>query len=93
MFIEPGRPEMPTAPTEEEIRIVGEHFAYLKARHESGDVILVGRTQEAPFIGIAVFEAEDSAAADVFAANDPGIQAGVFKLVRIQPYQVALMRT
>lgn len=93
MFIEAGRPEMPTSPTEEEIRIVGEHFAYLKGRHESGDVILVGRTQEAPFVGIAIFEADDSVAAEQFAANDPGIRAGVFRLVRIQPYQVALMRT
>ncbi len=84
---------MPVSPTEDEIRIVGEHFAYLKAEFDAGNVILVGRTHEAPFVGIAIFEAEDAEAAARFAQNDPAIKAGVFNLVRIQSYQVALMRT
>ncbi|MFI5386845.1 MAG: YciI family protein [Fimbriimonadales bacterium] len=93
LFIEPARAEMPEAPTEQEIRFVGEHFNYLKGQLEAGNVVLVGRTQEPPFTGIAIFEAEDIEAARRFAENDPAIGAGVFKLIRVQPYKVALMRT
>jgi len=93
LFIEPARPEMPVSPTDDEIRIVGEHFKYLKAHFDSGEVFLVGRTQEAPFVGIAIFEAVDAAAAREFAEADPAIKAGVFRLKSVQSYQVALMRT
>ncbi len=92
LFIEPSRPEMPLGPTEEEARLVGEHFAYLTHYHEAGGIVLVGRTQEPPYVGIAVFEADDADAAQRFAENDPAVKAGVFNLVRVQRYQVALIR-
>lgn len=84
---------MPVAPTPDEVRLVGEHFNYLKGQLAAGNVILVGRTQDAPFVGIAIFEAGDIEEAKRFAESDPGIRAGVFKISRIQPYSVALMRT
>jgi uncharacterized protein YciI len=92
-FIEPARPEMPTSATEEEMAQVGMHFNYLKEQLESGNLVLAGRTMEPPFVGIAIFEAEDAEAADRFARSDPGIASGVFKLTRVQPYSVALIRT
>jgi len=93
LFIEPARAEMPDAPTDEEIRIVGEHFNYLKAETEAKNAILVGRTQEPPYLGIAIFEADDAESARKFAENDPAIKAGVFVLKNLQSYRVALMRT
>lgn len=84
---------MPDSPTERETNIVGEHFNYLKSALDSGDIVLVGRTLAAPFVGIAIFEADDLEAAQNFANNDPAVKAGVFTLTRVQPYRVALMRT
>jgi uncharacterized protein YciI len=90
--IEPARAEMPVSATEDEVRHVGVHFAYLKDQLAAGNLVLAGRTTEPPFIGIAIFEADSLEDAQRFAENDPGVQAGVFKLVRVQPYRVALLR-
>jgi uncharacterized protein YciI len=93
LFIEPARPEMPLGPTEEEVALVGEHFTYLTTALDAGNIVLVGRTLEAPFVGIAIFEADDIEAARQFGENDPAVKAGVFRLSAVQPYKVALMRT
>lgn len=91
-FLTPARgDEFVETATEEEQRIVGEHFAYLKAATEAGTLILAGRTMEAPIVGICVFEASDREAAERFAQEDPAVREGVF-LARVQPYAVALMR-
>ena len=92
-FIQPVRPDMPDGPTQEEAATIGRHFQYLKDAHANGQLILAGRTLEPPYVGIAIYEADDQEAADKFAAADPAIQAGVFELVRVQPYGVALLRT
>jgi uncharacterized protein len=91
IILRPGRAGFPGDATEEEKAKVGEHFGYLKAATEAGDVILVGRTQDEDPIGLAVFEADDEAAARTFMENDPGVKAGVFK-AELRPYMVALMR-
>jgi len=89
-FLEPTRTEMPDNPTPEESAIVGQHFNYYKQLHADGTLILAGRTQEPPHIGIMIFEAESPAAAQSIANNDPAIIEGVFA-ARVQPYQVALI--
>jgi uncharacterized protein YciI len=91
-FLEPTRPGMPSNPTPEEAQAASDHFAYYKTLHEQGTLILAGRTQEPPIIGIMIFEAESKDAADVIVKNDPAILAGVFK-ARVQSYQVALSQT
>lgn len=92
--IRPTRMGMLTESTLEEDRIVGEHFQYLKRNTEAGIVLLAGRTltdeNEPRGMGIAIFRAEDDAAAQEFANNDPAISGGVFQ-VEIMPYRVALL--
>lgn len=83
--IRPVRPEMPLAPTTAETELIGQHFAYLKARFESGGARWVGRTDNAPFLGLALVEAESLGAAEAFLANDPAVKGGVFAGI-IQPY-------
>jgi uncharacterized protein YciI len=90
--IEPVRPEMPVSPTDDEVKHVAAHFAYLKEQLGAGNLIMAGRTTEPPFVGIAIFEASGVDEASRFAEKDPGIQAGVFRLVGVQPYRVALLR-
>jgi uncharacterized protein YciI len=79
--------------TPEEEEIVGRHFAYLKDLTEKGVMILMGRTQnndESTF-GIAIFEAEDEAAARTIMEHDPAVKNGIMTAT-LYPYKVALMR-
>jgi uncharacterized protein YciI len=77
--IEPARPGMPLAPTAEEQTLIGQHFEHLRAAHARGQVKYVGRTDEPPFIGLALLEAADGAAAEDFYRADPAVAAGVFR--------------
>lgn len=85
--LEPVRPEMPGAPTPGEAAAVAAHFAHLQAAWRAGRVHFCGRTETAPFVGHAVFEAADGSAAEAFAATDPAVAAGVFRAA-VQPYRV-----
>lgn len=80
---------MPDNPTPEESEIIAQHFNYYKHLHKAGTLILAGRTQEPPHIGIMIFEAKDKAAAQTIVNNDPAIIEGVFT-ARLQPYSIAL---
>lgn len=93
-YLQPTRLAMLTeGPTSEEAETVSRHFAYLKDLTENGVMILMGRTQnndESTF-GIAIFEAEDEAAARRIMENDPAVAGGVMRAT-LYPYKVALMR-
>ena len=93
-YLRPARLGMVTeGSTPEEAEIVGHHFNYLKDLTEKGVMILMGRTQnndESTF-GIAIFEAEDEAAARAIMENDPAVKNGVMTAT-LYPYKVALMR-
>lgn len=88
------RPQMLVESTPEEDRIVGEHFQYLKRLTEEGTVLLAGRSLTGPEeergMGIAIFRAEDDAAAERFGVNDPAVAQGVFTFY-VMPYRVALL--
>jgi uncharacterized protein YciI len=93
-YLQPARLGMVTeGATPEEAETVSRHFAYLKDLTEKGVMIIVGRTQnkDENTFGIAVFEAEDEAAARQIMANDPAVLAGVMRAT-LYPYRVALMR-
>src|SRR4030095_452557 len=89
--LKPTRLEMLTeGPTPEEAETVSRHFAYLKDLTERGVMILVGRTQnkDENTFGIAIFEAEDEAAARQIMENDPAIIGDVMNAT-LYPYKVA----
>jgi len=90
-FLEPTRDEMPDDPTEAEAQAARDHFAYYKELHARGTLVLAGRTEQPPHIGIMVFEARDMDTAKSIVEHDPAIVAGVFR-ARIQPYRVALLQ-
>jgi len=92
VFLTPAKgDEFVATATDEERAIVGQHFQYLIQQRDAGNLLLAGRTQEAPFIGIAIIEAADLAAAEEFARVDPAVASGVF-VARVQPYQIAVSR-
>lgn len=87
----PCRPTFAGDADEREQKIVGEHFAYLSRALEDGVLILAGRTQDEPPMGLGVFEAPSDEAARAFVAADPAVSAGVFS-ASVRPYRVALLR-
>lgn len=92
--LKPARLEMLTVgSTPEEGGIVSRHFAYLSDLTEKGVMILMGRAQnndESTF-GIAIFEAENKAAARAIMENDPAVK-NLVMTATLYPYKVALMR-
>ena len=86
----PARAEMPTSPTEEESRVIGEHFEYLCQAARARTVHMAGRTLGSDAVwGICIFDAPDDDAAQHFMRNDPGIKQGV-QLGELFPFRAAL---
>jgi uncharacterized protein len=90
-FLSPSRATFPADATADERAVVDAHFAYLQRLLGAGRLILAGRTDEPPLVGLVVFEADDRAAAEAVARADPAVQQGVFT-ARVAPYRVALLR-
>jgi uncharacterized protein YciI len=90
--IRPTRLSMLTdGPTQDEARIVGEHFAYLKGLADTGRLFMAGRTlnnDEGTF-GIAVFAAACIQDAEAVLADDPAVVQGVMQ-GEVFPFRVAL---
>lgn len=53
-----------------------DHFYYVKALHERGDIVYAGAM--GPDGGLMILHAADQTAADAVAANDPAVKTGIF---------------
>ncbi len=91
MVIQPNRPTFATDATEDELKIVGEHFEYLKKCFDEGKLMLVGPCLDAAF-GIGIFEVESEQEVRDIMLDDPAVKAGVFKLKEIHPFKISLLR-
>lgn len=90
--IEPTRPGMVADPTDDELRLAAEHFAYLVDLRDRGILILAGRTQEkVGTFGVMIFEAPDGDEAQRITDADPAVAAGLFTAT-VHPYRVAVAR-
>ncbi len=90
--IQPVRPEMLSeGPTEDEERITGEHFVYLKKLMDDGLLILAGRTLSSDYssFGIAIFNARDEAHMRRITSGDPGVAQKLFR-AEWYPFRIAL---
>jgi uncharacterized protein YciI len=79
-------------PTEDEARIVSEHFDYLEQLTKAGVVLLAGRTLNEDYstFGIIIFRADSIAAARQIVEDDPAISQRVMR-AELYPYRIALV--
>jgi uncharacterized protein YciI len=91
-WIRPTRLAMLTeGPTEDEQRIVGEHFDYLKRLVDSGRLLMAGRSlnDDERTFGIAIFTASSFEDAERVLAEDPAVRHGVMR-GDVFPFRIAL---
>ncbi len=91
-LLSPARPTFPGDATPDEVAHVQAHFERLVALHAEGVVILAGRTQDEPPIGLVIFEAPDEEAARELVGRDPVVANGVMTY-ELRPYTVAIPTT
>jgi uncharacterized protein YciI len=79
--------------TQEDKMALDRHFARFQHAIETGELILAGRTREPgdKTFGIAIFEANDEAAARKFMESDPAVVAGLMT-AELHPFAVVLQR-
>jgi uncharacterized protein YciI len=88
----PTRLEMVTrGPTDEEARILDQHFSYLKGLADQGTVLLAGRTQNADesTFGIVILQAESEDSAREIMRNDPAVKHELMS-AELYPFKTAL---
>jgi uncharacterized protein YciI len=80
-----------TRPTDEESKVLEQHFNYLKDLTAKGEVLLVGRTmnRDETSFGIIIFHAASEEAARRIMEGDPAVQQGVFR-ASLFPFQILL---
>lgn len=90
-FIHAPREDFVDTMTEEEDRVWGEHFEWLKKLLAEGTLILAGPTLGRTNTGIAVIETADEATARRIMEEDPTIASGIAR-GELRPFRVALLR-
>jgi len=88
-LIHPFREEFFEDPTDEENTAMEEHYNYLKAGLQSGQVLLAGPCLDDTF-GLVVFRSENETSANAFMMNDPSIQKNIM-MAELHPFKVSLI--
>jgi uncharacterized protein YciI len=77
--------------SEEEGRLMGEHFMYLKGKFDEGKVLLVGPCEDRSR-GVGILEADSLEEAEAIGFNDPAVKAGIVNL-ELKPMRISLLRS
>ncbi len=88
-IVKPVKENFNKTATEEDQKIIGEHFLYLKNLLEEKILILAGPELNAKF-GIVVFEAGTEGIAKEIMLNDPAVKKKVFS-AELFPFSVSLL--
>ena len=89
-FFKPPRENFNENQTDEENKIISDHFLYLKKLLNENILILAGPEANAKF-GVSVFEAESEEEAWKIVNNDPAVINKVFT-AEIYPFRVSLLK-
>ena len=85
-----GRPTFINDITEEEGKVMGSHFQYLKQRFDKEKLIFAGPILCEGKFGVSIFLAPDYDDALYFANNDPSVKAKLMK-PELHPFRVLLL--
>jgi uncharacterized protein YciI len=90
-IVKPVKEDFLNTSTEEDNKIISEHFDHLKSLFEDRVLILAGPETNAKF-GIVVFEAESEEKAREIMNNDPAVVKKVFS-AELYPFRISLLRS
>jgi uncharacterized protein YciI len=88
-IIRPPRPTFIEDATEEEDRVMGEHFRYLRDLRDRGSLLLAGPCLTTPPFGVIVLVADTEADAWALVRADPSVAAGV-QTPELMPFRASL---
>jgi uncharacterized protein len=90
VVLRPVRPDMAFEPTEEESRVISDHYEYLVALRDAGKLVVAGPSIVAgDTIGIGVLDVDDEHEAREIVAADPAIVNGAMT-AEIRPFRIAV---
>jgi uncharacterized protein YciI len=90
VILRPVRDEMPFEPTEEERRVVSEHYDYLVSLRERGKLVVAGPSvKRGDTFGIGVLDVDELVEAEAIVAEDPAVVSGVMT-AEIRPLRIAV---
>ena len=90
VVLRPVRDEMPVEPTEDESRLVSEHYAYLKQLRGAGRLVLAGPSAlPGDSFGLGIFDQDDRAEVEAIVAADPAVTGGIMT-AEIRPYRISV---
>lgn len=84
----PPRPDFDTTMSPDELKIMREHFRYLKDLVKSGKLLVAGPCYD-PMFGLIILEARSIAEAETLMQNDPSVKSGLNNY-NIQPMTLSL---
>lgn len=88
-FIRSPKENFAETMTDEEAKIMGIHFNYLKEQLQKGKLILAGPETTGKF-GICILNAESEIEAEQIMLNDPAVKSGIVK-PELLPFRVSLI--
>jgi uncharacterized protein len=90
VVLRPARAEMAFEPTEEESRVISDHYNYLVGLRDAGKLVVAGPSIVAgDTIGIGVLDVDEEDEARAIVAADPAIVDGVMT-AEIRPFRIAV---
>jgi len=88
-LLHPYRDGFFEAPTEQENKVMQEHFEYLQKATQAGTIVLAGPCLDDTF-GLVVFRSENDETARIFMLNDPSVQKNVM-MTELHPLHISLI--
>jgi uncharacterized protein YciI len=90
VVLRPVREEMAFEPTDEESRIVSEHYEYLKQLRAEGRLVLAGPSAlPGDTFGLGIFDQDDRGEVEAIVAADPAVTSGIMT-AEIRPYRISV---
>jgi uncharacterized protein len=90
VVLRPVRAEMPFEPTDEESRLVSEHYEYLKRLRAEERLVLAGPSAlPDDTFGLGIFDQDDRVEVEAIVAADPAVTSGLMT-AEIRPFRISV---